>query len=301
MQTGHTDYTSPQIPDDIVFSDHRHGERIGVCTWPFSRLQKLQSSWENNRPSRSSGHLRKIDHINFEFCESLNKSSLLSIKKLIYEEWSCHVVWIHHAPGAEKRRKCDFCLEDLLDCWLSSAENTIWVQKRWRGDGTDAGWKDRLDRMQGLALSEALHCLQLWDSLEVPFSYIPLGSPFFVWDGKGHRACWVQPSWYWEEHVFCACVYRYVTQQTQKSSLWGGFMEEARWDVTWLLWWPHSTHFPPLTQHFPFSSKKWVFICVRLPSWFKCCVLHPGHLCLLSNNRGGFWEVCKRPGSERDE
>lgn len=54
-----------------------------------------------------------------------------------------------------------FCLEDLLDCWLSSAENKIWVQKRWRGDGTDVGWKDGLDRMQGLALNEALQRLQL--------------------------------------------------------------------------------------------------------------------------------------------
>lgn len=32
------------------------------------------------------------------------------------------------------------------------------------------------------------------------------------------------------------------------------------------------------------------------PHWFKCSMLHPGHLCLLSNNRGGFWEVCRRPG-----
>lgn len=61
-------------------------------------------------------------------------------------------------------------MEDLLDCWLSSDENKIWVQKRWRGDGTDAGWKDELDRMQDLAMNEALHWLQLWGGLEVPFS-----------------------------------------------------------------------------------------------------------------------------------
>lgn len=36
--------------------------------------------------------------------------------------------------------------------------------------GADAEWKDGLARMQHLALSEALHCLQLWDGLEVPFS-----------------------------------------------------------------------------------------------------------------------------------
>lgn len=75
---------------------------------------------------------------------------------------------------------------------------------------------------------------------------------------RGHRACWVQPSWHWEGRVFCACVCSCETQQLWHSSLQGGSGEETRCYMTRWLQWPHSTHCPPLIQHLVFSSGKWV-------------------------------------------
>ena len=101
--------------------------------------------------------------------------------------------------------------------------------------------------------------------------------------------------------VFCVFARRCETQQTWRSSLKGGWREKARWHGCYNDHPAHSVLPWFSTSHF--SSEKLVGDAhrVRLSSWFKCSMLHPGHLCLLSNNRGGFWEVCRRPGSERDE
>lgn len=112
---------------------------------------------------------------------------------------------------------------------------------------------------------------------------------------RSHGVCWVQPSWHGGACFVFLCVD--VKLSRPDTLLWRRVKEKARWDMAWLQW-PHSTLCPPPIQHFTFLQWKISGRCaiVSLSSWFKCSMLHPGHLCLLSNNRGGFWEVCRRPG-----
>lgn len=148
-------------------------EKLGKdCTpgrWSFSRLWKILCSWEDNRPSGSSGHLGKMGHMKF-WVLSLQANPLFCqlnnwmLRNEVSTWFGYTMLW------GWKEKEMWLGLEGLLDFWLSSAENKIWVQKRWRGDGNHAGWKDALDRMQSLALRGALHCWQLWDDVEVPLS-----------------------------------------------------------------------------------------------------------------------------------
>lgn len=82
------------------------------------------------------------------------------------------MVCIHQALGM-KREGGVILFGRPFRRWPSSAENKISVQKGWRGGAADTVWKDRLDRMQGLALSEALHCSQPLDRLGSPFPRFP--------------------------------------------------------------------------------------------------------------------------------
>lgn len=104
MQRGHTDYPWPQIPDDtLVFSEQRNGEKIGVQAFdPSPDLGSCKVPVKTIDYQGILGIWGRWVIWNFEFWEPLNKSPLLSIKQLIYEEWSCHVVWIHPALGMKR-------------------------------------------------------------------------------------------------------------------------------------------------------------------------------------------------------
>lgn len=91
-------------------------------------------------------------------------------------------------------------------------------------------WRSHFPRfLQGL--------LSVWWAGKEPWGV--LGSAFLA------RGC-----------VFCVSGYRCETQQTWHSSLKGGWREKARWDMAWLLQWPHSTLCPPPIQHFTFLQWK---------------------------------------------
>lgn len=88
-------------------------------------------------------------------------------------------------------------MEDLLNCWLSSTENEIWVQKGWGGDGADAkvkGWIGQ-DAVSGPEQSITLLAAVGWFGGPIfldPFRVSFLSDEVV----RGHRVCWVQPSWH---------------------------------------------------------------------------------------------------------
>ena len=103
MQGGHRLplATNPRS-DSCLLRPEKWGENWSSGIWPFSRHWKLQSPCENNDYQGILGIWERWVIWNFEFWEPLNKSPLLSIKQFIYEEWSCHVVWIHPALGMKR-------------------------------------------------------------------------------------------------------------------------------------------------------------------------------------------------------
>lgn len=131
-----------------------------------------------------------------------------------------------------------------------------------------------------------------------------LDSPFFLkrwWGDTGH-AGFSPPGT--RKSVRFVPVYVVVKLSRSDTLLCKGVLGK-RPGATWHDYYNNHTAHTVLpwfsTWYSPVENEWEMLTCVRLPSWFKCCILHPGHLCLLSNKRGGFWEVCKRPGSERDE
>lgn len=177
--------------------------------------------------------------------------------------------------GDEKRRKCNF----IWKIFRAVGRLALRIKSGCRKESRGWSWRSReggLDRMQGLAPSAALHCLQLRVGLGVSFPWVPGRSPFSLMRWWGHTEC-VELSLMELGGNLCS-VSASARVKLNRWDVPGCAGEAARWDWAGSVEWPRSTHFSPCFSTSCPPVESWrERLSVNLSWWLKG-LLRPGYL-----------------------